>query len=204
VGEGMSDQKDDLNQPSVEQGNEDPASGLDEQLGSEEALQQPKEEEKDLGVDSKWLPEEGEEKGLEPKSTTTDLSENGEEDVQVATGDQELKVLPDNEDEEKEEILLADTKTIRSKKQPSKTSQQKNEMEEQTILLTSVSKQLEKQNTQINKILQMLQSVVKQVKSAERQLELVKQIQLQIKQVQKQASQIQKELIKKNKKKMKR
>jgi hypothetical protein len=201
----MSDQKDDLNQPSVEQGNEDPASGLDEQLGSEEALQQPKEEEKDLGVDSKWLPEEGEEKGLEPKSTTTDLSENGEEDVQVATGDQELKVLPDNEDEKKEEILLADTKKPKtSTKRSSKTSQQKKENEEQTIPLTSISNQLEKQNTQINKILQMLQPVVKQIKSAERQLELVKQIQSQLKQLQKQISQVQKELIKKNKKKMKR
>ena len=77
-----------------------------------------------------------------------------EEDLGI-TDSHELKVLPDNEDEEKEEILL----------------------------LTSVSKQLEKQNTQINKILQMLQSVVKQVKSAERQLKLVKQTQLQIKQV---------------------
>jgi hypothetical protein len=165
-GEGMSDQKDDLGQSSVEQGNEDPASGSDEQLGSGEALGQQKKEEKDQGIteslDSKWLSDE-EEKAVESKSTTTDLPENKEEDVEVATGDHELKVLPDNEDEEKEEILLADTKTIRSKKQPSKTSQQKNEMEEQTILLTSVSKQLEKQNTQINKILQMLQSVVKQV-----------------------------------------
>ena len=84
-----------------------------------------------------------------------------EEDLGI-TDSHELKVLPDNEDEEKEEILLADTKTKRSKKQPeTKTSQQKNEKEEQTILLTSVSKQLEKQNTQINKILQMLQPVAK-------------------------------------------
>ena len=53
-----------------------------------------------------------------------------EEDLGI-TDSHELKVLPDNEDEEKEEILLADTKTKRSKKQPeTKTSQQKNEKEE--------------------------------------------------------------------------
>jgi hypothetical protein len=54
-----------------------------------------------------------------------------EEDLGI-TDSHELKVLPDNEDEEKEEILLAHTKTKRSKKQPeTKTSQQKNEKEEQ-------------------------------------------------------------------------
>lgn len=63
------------------------------------------------------------------------ISDNEEKDVGVATGDQELKVLPDNEDEEKEEILLTDTKKPKtSKEQPSKTSQQKNEKKEQTML----------------------------------------------------------------------
>jgi hypothetical protein len=196
-GGGMSDQKDDLDQVSTEQGNEDPATRSEEQLASTETLEQPKEEERDLGIteslNSKWLSEEAE-KELEPKSTTTDLSENEDEDVEVATGDQELKVLPDNEEEEREE-MLADTK--KSKNRPSKTSQGK---EEQTIPLTTISKQLEKQNTLINKILQMIQPAAKQIKSTERQLELVKQIQSQIKQVQKQVSQVQKELMKKNKK----
>jgi len=103
-GGGMSDQKDDLDQVSTEQGNEDPATRSEEQLASTQTLEQPKEEEKDLGIteslNSKWLSEEAE-KELEPKSTTTDLSENEEEKVEVATGDHELKVLPDNEEEEK-------------------------------------------------------------------------------------------------------
>ena len=94
-GGGMSNQKDDLDQVSTEQGNEDPATRSEEQLASTETLEQPKEEEKDLGIteslNSKWLSEEAE-KELESKSTTTDLSETEEEDVEVATGDQELKV----------------------------------------------------------------------------------------------------------------
>ena len=57
----MSDQKDDLDQASIEQGNEDPATRSEEQIksASVEDLEQPKEEEEDLEItkslDSKWV-----------------------------------------------------------------------------------------------------------------------------------------------------
>jgi ferritin-like metal-binding protein YciE len=51
---------------------------------------------------------------------------------------------------------------------------------------------LNKQGTQVNKIIQMLQPVQKQIKSAQRHPELLRQIQSQLKQLQKHISQIQK------------
>ena len=68
----------------------------------------------------------------------------------------------------------------------------------------SISKQLDKQTTKINKnIMQMLQPLQKHIKSADKQSELVKQLQSQLKQLQKQVSQIQRAVVigKKNKKK---
>jgi hypothetical protein len=56
----------------------------------------------------------------------------------------------------------------------------------------SISKQLDKQTTKINKnIMQMLQPLQKHIKSADKQSELMKQLQSQLKQLQKQVSQIQ-------------
>jgi hypothetical protein len=67
----------------------------------------------------------------------------------------------------------------------------------------SISKQLDKQTTKINKnIMQMLQPLQKHIKSADKQSELMKQLQSQLKQLQKQVSQIQRAVVigKKNKK----
>jgi hypothetical protein len=67
----------------------------------------------------------------------------------------------------------------------------------------SISKQLDKQTTKINKnIMQMLQPLQKHIKSADKQSELMKQLQSQLKQLQKQVSQIQRAVSigKKNKK----
>ena len=67
----------------------------------------------------------------------------------------------------------------------------------------SISKQLDKQTTKINKnIMQMLQPLQKHMKSADKQSELMKQLQSQLKQLQKQVSQIQRAVVigKKNKK----
>jgi len=66
----------------------------------------------------------------------------------------------------------------------------------------SISKQLDKQTIQINKIiLQMLQPLQKHIKSADKQSELIKQLQSQLKQLQKQVSQIQKTVVMGKKKK---
>ena len=61
------------------------------------------------------------------------------------------------------------------------------------IRLATISKLLEKQTTQINKIEQMVQPLQKQLKSVETRTEFIKQIHSQLKQLQKEMSQVQKE-----------
>ena len=101
--------------------------------------------------------------------------------------DNELEVLPSNEEEEKEEILLTTTKSFKETFQTKPTKKAG-----KTIPLTSLLKQLDKQGAQVNKIIQMLQPVQRRVKSAQRHPELLRQIQSQLKQLQKHISQIQK------------
>src|ERR1051325_599082 len=76
----------------------------------------------------------------------------------------------------------------------SKFSYKRNQLQTGELNLADVSKKLDKQRIQINKILQLVQPVQKQIKSAERQLVLVKQLQSQLKQLQKQVSQVQKKI----------
>ena len=61
------------------------------------------------------------------------------------------------------------------------------------IRLATISKLLEKQTTQLDKIGQMVQPLQKQLISVERRTEFIKQIPSQLKQLQKQMSQAQKE-----------
>ncbi len=61
------------------------------------------------------------------------------------------------------------------------------------IRLATISKLLEKQTTQMDKIGQMVQPLQKQLKSVERRTEFIKQMPSQLKQLQKQMSQVQKE-----------
>jgi hypothetical protein len=133
---------------------------------------------------------------LNPHSTVGDTNEE-QEQVKVAEG-HELEVLPANEEEEKEEILTADSTALTPQPkipapQSSKTkaSYKRNQRQTGELNLADVSKKLDKQRIQINKIIQLVQ---KQIKSAERQLELVKQLQSQLKQLQKQVSQVQKKI----------
>jgi hypothetical protein len=137
--------------------------------------------------------------GLNPHSTVGPTNEE-QEPVKVAEG-HELKVLPANEEEEKEEILTADSTVVTPQPkipapQSSKTKSAYKRNQQQTgeLNLADVSKKLDKQRVQINKIIQLVQPVQKQIKSAERQLELVKQVQAQLKQIQKQVSQVEKKI----------
>jgi|SRR5690242_7840424 hypothetical protein len=152
--------------------------------------------------------------GMEVDTTTpierrgSGQRENEQEDmVEPAEGDQELKTIPENEEEEeKEHIFLATTNEakISSSKKPSKSSQQQHKTkrkEEKTILLSSLSKPLDKQGAQIAKIMQILEPVQKQIQSAQNQLKLIKQLQSQLKRLQKQVSQIQKDIIRNSKRK---
>jgi hypothetical protein len=137
--------------------------------------------------------------GLKPHSTVGPTNEE-QEPVKVAEG-HELEVLPANEEEEKEDILTADSTAVTPQPkmpapQSSKTKSPSKRNQQQTggLDFADVSKQLDKQRIQINKIIQLVQPVQKQIKSAERQLELVKQLQSQLKQLQKQVSQVQKKI----------
>ena len=137
--------------------------------------------------------------GLQPHSVVVPTNEE-QEPVKVAEG-HELEVLPANEEEEKEEILTADSTAVTPQPkmpapQSSKTKSPYKRKQQQMgkLNLADVSKKLDKQRIQINKIIQLFQPVQKQIKSAERQLELVKQLQSQLKQLQKQVSQVQKKI----------
>jgi len=116
--------------------------------------------------------------------------------AEVIQSDQELTLLPENEEEEKEDLLREVEKVpkLYPKKRSKTTMQQKpvKEQGEKVLSLTGISKQLDKQNNEISKIIRMLQPLQKQTKSAERQLELVKQFQLQIRQILKELSLINK------------
>jgi hypothetical protein len=79
-----------------------------------------------------------------------------------------------------------------SRENENKGSSRQNIKKKEVVRFTAISKQLDKQSSQINKIIQILQPVQKQFKSIERQSELIKQIQFQLKQLQKPVLQFQK------------
>jgi hypothetical protein len=136
-------------------------------------------------------------KSEDPARYGTEQFERNQEEhkpLEVIDTDQELTSLPENEEEEKEDLLRGAKKVpkLYPKKRSKTTIQQKpvKEQEEKVLSLTGISKQLDKQNNEISRIIRMLQPLQKQTKSAERQLELVKQFQLQIRQIQKQLTQV--------------
>ena len=83
------------------------------------------------------------------------------------------------------EVLQQQQEKGESGKKPSTTPK--------AIRLATISKLLEKQTTQMDKIGQMVQPLQKQLKSVEKRIESVKGMQSQLNQLQKQMSQVQKE-----------
>lgn len=104
---------------------------------------------------------------------------------EVKISEDTLHVLPENEQEEKEEILLtAPTVELpKPKMSSSKTKSSRTRRRDAT--------------TQINKIRLMLQSIRKDTKSIQGQPKLIKRLQSQIKLLQNQLAQIQKIITKK-------
>ena len=105
--------------------------------------------------------------GLQPHSVVVPTNEE-QEPVKVAEG-HELEVLPANEEEEKEEILTADSTAVTPQPkmpapQSSKTKSPYKRKQQQMgeLNLADVSKKLDKQSIQINKIVQLVQPVQKQ------------------------------------------
>jgi len=78
-------------------------------------------------------------------------------------------------------------------------SRKRQRLEREENILINISKQLDKQTAEIERMSSLLQSIQKYVKSLGRQQsESIKQLQSQINKIQKQASQIQKYVIKRN------
>ncbi|MFL6452820.1 MAG: hypothetical protein ACJ71L_02320 [Nitrososphaeraceae archaeon] len=148
-----------------------------------EGQEDPKEE---TGIISNQISEEGVER-----------EEGEEEEVEVAQ-DHELKVLPENEEEDKEEILITDatkrpptaktTKIINKKQRGGGRRRRK-------ALPDEMTKVLNRQTVEIDKMALLVQSILKQLKPLKIQSELIKQLQSQLRQIQKQMSQIQKGII---------
>jgi hypothetical protein len=148
-----------------------------------EGQEDPKEE---TGIISNQISEEGVER-----------EEGEEEEVEVAQ-DHELKVLPENEEEDKEEILITDatkrpptaktTKIINKKQRGGGRRRRK-------ALPDEMTKILNRQTVEIDKMALLVQSILKQLKPLKIQPELIKQLQSQLRQIQKQMSQIQKGII---------
>ena len=137
---------------------------------------------------------------MQPHSTVVPTNEE-QEPVKVAEG-HELEVLPANEEEEKEEILTADSTAVTPQPkmpapQSSKTKSPYKRKQQQMgqLNLADVSKKLDKQSIQINKIVQLVQPVQKQIKSAERQTRIGKaDFNPSSNRLQKQVSQVQKKI----------
>ncbi|MFL6343363.1 MAG: hypothetical protein ACJ72U_17710 [Nitrososphaeraceae archaeon] len=149
-----------------------------------EGQEVPKEE---TGIISNQISEEGVER------------EEGEEEEEVEVAqDHELKVLPENEEEDKEEILITDatkrpptaktTKIINKKQRGGGRRRRK-------ALPDEMTKILNRQTVEIDKMALLVQSILKQLKPLKIQPELIKQLQSQLRQIQKQMSQIQKGII---------
>ena len=103
----------------------------------------------------------------------------------IPTNLEEHKELPVAEGHETE-VLQQQQEKGESGKKPSTTTPK-------AIRLATISKLLEKQTTQMDKIGQMVQPLQKQLKSVERRTEFIKQMPSQLKQLQKQMLQVQKE-----------
>ena len=129
---------------------------------------------------------------------TSEEESGGHEEVKIAQ-DQELKVLPDNEEEDKEEILITDA----TKRPPSTKTKTKNKKQigvqkrrkgkaEGKALPNEITRILKRQTGEIDKMALQLGSIAKQLKLMKNQSDLARQLQSQLRQIQKQMSQIQK------------
>ena len=127
--------------------------------------------------------------------------EDTQEEVKIAQ-DHELKVLPENEEEDKEEILITEAikRPSRAKTKTTNKKQEGGEKRERAKALPNeMAKILNRQTVEIDKMSSSLHSIAKQLKPIKTQSDLTKQLQSQLRQIQKQMSQIQKGIITKKK-----
>lgn len=126
-----------------------------------------------------------EDEGFEP-----DIKEH-QKAVPIAD-DQQLNVLPEN-DEENENILLTSRTLEKAKPKMSSRSNTRSSRLRQ-VEIKSPNEQLERQTAQIDKIRSMLKALLKETKSTQGQSKLIKQLQLQVNKLQNQVTQIHKSI----------
>jgi hypothetical protein len=107
--------------------------------------------------------------------------------------DQQVNVLPENEEEEKEEIPLTTASVSSALKAKSTRKRQP-----KGINSADIGKHLKRQTEQLNKVTIMVQSIQKDSKSTIGKIKLIRQMQSQLKQLQNQLTQIQKFVTKKD------
>ncbi len=110
---------------------------------------------------------------------------------------EEHKELPvEVEPKEQQQLPVAEgheTEMLQQQQEKGETGKKPSITTPKRIRLATISKLLEKQTTQMDKIGQMVQPLQKQLKSVETRTEFIKQMPSQLKQLQKQMSQVQKE-----------
>jgi hypothetical protein len=110
--------------------------------------------------------------------------------------DKELLVEEVQPKEQEQQLPVAEgheTEVLRQQQEQAGGGKKTSTSTPKAIRLATISKLLDKQTTQINKIGQMLQPLQRQLKSVEMRSELIKPIYSQLKQLQKQMSQVQNE-----------
>jgi hypothetical protein len=130
----------------------------------------------------------------EPLNDIIESDQAVEPDAKVA---EELRILPENnEGIEIEEIVTARA-TVKAPLLKYMIRKKRQRLQREKIILINISKQLDKQAAEIERMSSVLQSIQKYIKPLRKQQqELMKQLQSQIKEIQKQTSQVQKHVIK--------
>jgi len=130
----------------------------------------------------------------EPLNDIIESDQAVEPDAKVA---EELRILPENnEGIEIEEIVIAHA-TVKAPLLKYMIRKKRQRLQREKIILINISKQLDKQAAEIERMSSVLQSIQKYIKPLRKeQQELMKQLQSQIKEIQKQTSQVQKHVIK--------
>ena len=147
----------------------------------------------DIDIDQQGQ-EPSEDTAVFTSQTSDEEKADGPEEVKVAQ-DHELKVLPENEEEDKEEILITDaTKRPSTAKTTTENKKQRDvqKRDKGKALPNEITKTLNRQTGEIDKMALQLSSIGKQLKLIKNQSDSVKQLGSELRQIQKQMSQIQK------------
>ena len=147
----------------------------------------------DIDIDQQGQ-EPSKDRAVFTSQTSDEEKADGHEEVKVAQ-DHELKVLPENEEEDKEEILITDaTKRPSTAKTTTEKKRQRNlqKRAKGNALPNEIARMLNRQTGEIDKMALQLSSIAKQIKLIKNQSDSVKQLGSELRQIQKQMSQIQK------------